>query len=122
MSKQQNIWKVFPVKWNKNHLLILLLIGVLLLVIAIPTESKEKTNRSVSGEEARLASLLEQVEGVGEVTVMMTWKEDEEVEGVAIVTESGEDAVAVRKITEIVQALFPVDSHKIKVIKGNQTK
>ena len=30
------------------------------------------------------------------------------------------NSVVVRNITEVVQALFDVDSHKIKVIKGKQ--
>ena len=43
-------------------------------------------------------------------------------EGVVVVSEGADNAVVVRNITEIVKALFPVDSHKIKVIKRNQTK
>ena len=53
---------------------------------------------------------------------MITLKEDDSVEGIAVVAQGGDNAVIVCNITEVVQALFDVDSHKIKVIKGNQTK
>ena len=121
MNEQQNIWKSFQGKLNKNHLLIFLLIGVLLLVIAIPTEDSQIKSGENTDLEKRLESILEGMNGVGDVNVMITLKEDESVEGVAVVAEGGDNAVIVRNITEVVQALFDVDSHKIMVMKGNQT-
>jgi stage III sporulation protein AG len=41
------------------------------------------------------------------------------VEGVVVLAEGADDAVVVRNITAVVQALFDVDSHKIKVIERN---
>lgn len=41
------------------------------------------------------------------------------VEGVVVVAEGGDDPVAVQNITEAVQALFEIDTHKIKVMKSN---
>ena len=41
-----------------------------------------------------------------------------EVEGIVVITEGGDNAVVVRNITEAVQALFDVDTHKIKIMKG----
>lgn len=109
-------------KINKNHLVLFLLVGILLIVIAIPTDSGEIQTAAGTSLENRLEKVLGQMSGVGEVSVMITYREDENVEGVAIVAEGGDNAVVVRNITEVVQALFNVDSHKIKVIKGNQTK
>ena len=122
MREQQSIWKIFLGKWNKNHLLVFLLIGILLMVIAIPTGENQIRDEENTELEKRLEAILEGMEGVGNVNVMITLQEDDAVEGVAIVAEGGDDAVTVRNITEVVQALFHVDSHKIKVIKGNQTE
>lgn len=108
-------------KLNKNHLLILLLIGILLVVIAIPTDNGQIQLEYGTDLEKRLENILKDMEGVGNVKVMITLKEDESVEGVAVIAEGGNNAVIVRNITEVVQALFDVDSHKIKVIKGNQS-
>ncbi len=121
MREQQSIWKIFQGKWSKNHLLIFLLIGILLMVIAIPTGESQIRNDENTELERRLEAVLEGMEGVGNVNVMITLQKDDTVEGVAIVAEGGDNAVTVRNITEVVQALFHVDSHKIKVIKGNQT-
>ncbi|MBQ8559688.1 MAG: hypothetical protein IJ439_06895 [Tyzzerella sp.] len=121
MNEQQNIWKSFQGKLNKNHLLIFLLVGILLLVIAIPTEESQIKSEENTDLEKRLESILEGMNGVGDVNVMITLKEDESVAGVAVVAEGGDNAVIVRNITEVVQALFDVDSHKIMVMKGNQT-
>ena len=120
MNEQQNIWKSFQGKLNKSHLLIFLLVGILLLVIAIPTEENQIKSEENTDLEKRLESILEGMNGVGAVNVMITLKEDDTVEGVAVVAEGGDNAVIVRNITEVVQALFAVDSHKIKVIEKNQ--
>ena len=118
----QNIWnKLLGNK--KNQWLILLLVGILLVVIAIPTksETEEKSvvdskNWSTSETEQRLENILGQMQGIGEVHVMITYKQENEVEGVVVVAGGGEQGVTVQKITEVVRALFDVDSHKIKVI------
>ena len=118
----QNIWnKLLGNK--KNQWLILLLVGILLVVIAIPTKSSSEEKRvvdsknwSTSETEQRLENILSQMQGIGEVHVMITYKQENEVEGVVVVAEGGEQGVTVQKITEVVRALFDVDSHKIKVI------
>ncbi len=121
----QNIWnKLLGNK--KNQWLILLLVGILLVVIAIPTKSgteKDTGFRMTENEDAnatemekRLESILGQMQGIGEVHVMITYKQDNQVEGVVVVAEGGEQGVILQKITEVVRALFDVDSHKIKVI------
>ena len=118
----QNIWNKL-LENKKNQWLILLLVGILLVVIAIPTKSssEEKSvvdskNWSTSETEQRLENILSQMQGIGEVHVMITYRQENEVEGVVVVAEGGEHVVTVQKITEVVRALFDVDSHKIKVI------
>lgn len=122
---------------KKNQWMILLLIGVLLLVIALPTDrdsgsdsgtnilsgSNKTDSSSYSTEtEQKLKHLLSQMEGVGEVHVMITYQKEDKVQGIVILAEGGGDAVVVRNITGVVQALFDVDSHKIRVIEKNQNK
>lgn len=197
-------------KIGKDRLLIALLIGILLLVITIPIgdggESTGKTDGEgdgyasggsengsgaygsleqeyVSRMEAQLSGILSQMEGAGEVQVMITLKESSEkviekdtevsgenvsekdsqggeritqnenrkettiysagdgesgayysqadqsgepyvskelsprVEGVLVVATGGDDAVVIKNITEAVQALFGIDTHKIRIVK-----
>ncbi|MGN1166252.1 MAG: stage III sporulation protein AG [Lachnospiraceae bacterium] len=189
-------------KIRKDQLMILLLVGVLFLVITIPTGNEKKENnntedqnKSGSGEsglteqeyvsymERQLEEILSQMEGAGEVKVMITLKESSEkviekdletssekvsekdsqggertttsetfaettiygendenatlgstegttgqgpyvskeltprVEGVVVVATGGDNAVVIKNITEAVQALFSVDTHKIRIVK-----
>jgi len=75
---------------KKDEMLILLLVGILLVIIAIPTQktgtATEETNQSTAANtyqdssteeemyEERLKNVLRQVENVGEVEVMVTIK------------------------------------------------
>ena len=123
-----NFLKSLP---KKNTWMILLLIGILLVVIAIPTKTEPRVNSlsiyddvspNETDMEKRLQSLLQQMQGVGEVHTMITYRDDKQVEGIVIIAEGGGDAVVVRNITEVVRALFDVDSHKIKVIEKKQNQ
>lgn len=187
-------------KWlKKDNLLILLLAGVLLVVIALPTEKSSggRGNMEQSGEsggnavqdssmsgaevsdteeyaaylERRLEGTLSQVSGVGEVRVMITLEATRElvlekdretqnnstteedsqggsrfsqqisqsestvyhssgnsepyvvktllprVEGVVVVAQGAGTGNINRTITDMVQALFNVEAHKVKVVK-----
>lgn len=153
---------------NKRKLLIMLLVGLLLLVISIPSDSKEEVDDTdvtpiqiISDEdyklrmENELSNLLRSVEGVGEVQVMITlstttkkivekdkinkdldiqeetiYEENSngqspyvnqeiypEIGGVIVSAGGGDNPVIIKNITEGIQALFHIETHKIKVMK-----
>lgn len=108
-------------KWLKNKWIILLLAGILLVVAAIPSEApKSEKQKYASEEEEKLECMLQKMKGVGRASVMITYQNAKQVEGVLIIADGAGNASVVKRITEVVQALFPVDSHKIKVIEQNQ--
>ena len=43
-------------------------------------------------------------------------------QGVIVIAPGGDDAVVVKNITEAVQALFEIDTHKIRIMKGGRVK
>ncbi len=118
---------------NKNNLLIIALVGVMLLVIAMPVGKSKSTLPTVQTDEQesieveeRLEKVLKNTEGVGEVRVMITGcdqgsafdeKESGNVQGVVVVAEGAEDAAVKKKIQDIVLALFPIEAHKIEIVK-----
>jgi len=113
---------------KKKQWILILLVGVLLVVIAVPTKSADKGStyeykeeiRTTTELERKLEDLLGNMKHVGKVQVMITYGNDENVEGIAILADGAGNGVVVREITSVVQALFDVDSHKIKVIERNQ--
>lgn len=178
-------------KTGKEKGVILLLFGLLLLVVSMPSAKEEKQNaqtvretgaetgtdredRYVEDLERRLETILSEMEGAGEVSVMVTLQSSAEkviekdteseqedvteedsqggsrttktknrreetvyggeeekypyiskeispqVEGVVVIAEGGDHAVVVQNITESVQALFGIDTHKIRIVKGRR--
>ena len=195
MDERLKTWKK---KLTKENMAIMALLGILLMVIAIPVKKtetqKDQTtapeNQSAAsgmqetGEEEnaggyageleeRLESLLASMEGVGNVKVMVTLDSSREqvvekdipstmdttketdstggsrdvinsrqeettvyvtdsagnktpyvskirepsIEGVTVVAQGGGNAVIQKNITEVIQALFGIEAHKIKVVK-----
>ena len=105
---------------KKNQWWIFLLIGILLIVMATPTKTSTKTTtEQTQGTELeeRLEGLLESMTNVGKVQVMITSQKNGDVEGIVVLADGAKDPVVVRNITDVVQALFQVDAHKIKVIE-----
>lgn len=88
MKNQTGQWLVKLKQMKKDQWLIVVLVGILLLVIALPTTQKEDTgqkaenlpvSQSEGGSreeelEGRLTDVLETVNGVGKVRVMITLK------------------------------------------------
>ena len=95
-SNKLGNWKKFSLKnLRKDQLLILLLTGILLMVIAVPAGKKKENMSSASNDNAetsagtdeeaytayledRLSRTLSQIEGAGEVKVMITLKSSAE--------------------------------------------
>lgn len=117
--------------------MILLLVGLLLVVVALPVSDKKEEKSWSLGEtetegkktdlEERLENLLESVEGVGQTRVVLMVEEESgsglyhsgktEVTGVLIAAEGAGNAVVTQNIQQAVMALFQVEAHKIKIMK-----
>lgn len=113
-------------KRKKIDYIILLLIGLLLLVIVFPTSSKEKSNYNLGGYtkedatnlEKRLQNILEQMEGVGKTTVMITFEDNQKtVKGVVVVAKGAGQPSVCKKISDVVMSLFDIEAHKIRIVK-----
>lgn len=127
--------------------LIVLLAGILLLVICIPTKksrvvqgtagvfswgeygnSKNQSEKALTVDgtqmvteenaEAQMKAILEKIEGVGQVEVMITANlEYNQIEGVVVVAEGADIPQVRQEIIETAQALFPIAAYKVKVCK-----
>lgn len=141
-SKKKTVSSLWG-KMNRQQWLMILLLGLLLMVIALPVSKTETTkekdgkgtttfssiteeNSEVKMElETKLEDLLKNVEGVGNVKVMLMTDSGQglyssgsgEVTGVLIVAEGADNSVTVQKIQEAVMALFQIEAHKIRIMK-----
>lgn len=127
---------------KKENMVLLILGGLLLVVIAMPIDSGEESNRvTETGNysvavtepvvdeysallEKQLEEMLGKVTGVGGVEVMITLKTTSEKEqvlypeiaGVLVSCEGAGTGTVNAEITEALQALFNLEAHKIKVL------
>lgn len=127
--------------------MVLLLLGLLLAVIALPVSDKKEGKTDGAGTarsfltgteeeedisktelEEKLESLLSNVEGVGKVQVILMTGEDkssrefyhsgdEKITGVLIAAQGADNGVVSQNIVQAVMALFQVEAHKIKIMK-----
>ena len=121
-------------KEKGSKYIVFVLLGLLILVMCIPTTSKS-SDLSLQEEkvsnvdlENRLEEVLSAMEGVGRVEVMITTESTgdnmfysenakEKVCGVVVVAEGAGVASVNARILEAVKALFSVDAHKISIVK-----
>ena len=130
-------------KLNKEKLIFLFCSGLLLFVLTLPGEKtvdsepveistvnkEEDTEKSQEEElEQRVQHILQGVEGVGEADVMVSLSSEKsvsmfeeepvrEVLGIIISADGGGSSVVKAEISEAMEALFGLPSHKIKVLK-----
>ena len=113
---------------------VLALVGLLILVLCIPTGDTsqvlmgEKEEASEESLKNQLESILSAMEGVGDVEVMITTESVSEgvisgnthsqrVSGVIVVAEGAGNPTVDARISEAVKALFSIDVHKISIVK-----
>lgn len=91
MKMQDFMQKIKEKKLKRSDLLILVLAGILILIIALPTDTKEKKQAEKSKEniskenntmeaskdeiERKLEDILEKIDGAGVVKVMITYQD-----------------------------------------------
>lgn len=147
-ESKSGFWKYLSniKKLKGDKLLIILLAGILLLVICIPTKSAKNSDKSSAGIfdigesdsgtaengmgadasdmvsadtlEAQLEEILQKIDGVGQVKVMITANSEyNQIEGVVVVAEGADIPQVRQEIIETAQALFPIAAYKVKVCK-----
>ena len=122
------------IKEKGSKYIVFVLIGLLILVLCIPTEGKtvslsqENTEIETGELETQLEGVLSAMEGVGKVKVMITTEgkrdsvfetgsQAEKVCGVVVVAEGAGNIMVHTRILEAVEALFSIDAHKISIVK-----
>jgi len=90
----------------------------------LPRTDGKKTEET-SSEEKRICSILSEMEGVGDVSVVITYYRDEKdrassAKGAVITADGAWDIRTKNDISEAVQAALDLPAHKVKVFSKEQ--
>lgn len=88
-----------------------LLIGIALMLFGADTEKFSESNI-----EHKLGSFCEQIDGVSEVSVIVTLDKDENINGIAVVCENGDTPAIQLKLTRLLCSLFGLPSDSVSII------
>ena len=124
----------------RDWMVIAVICGLLLLLVFFPFEETGKRNdvsflgieselteeKGSLTDETRLEELLGKIDRIGAVDVMITYENEatlysskqNEISGIVVVCLEDYSGETELLIHEVIQALFPVSAHKIKVVKG----
>ena len=132
--------KIFRDKKSNTVIYIILAVGILMLVCAnsakhsepyFDTSAEIKESSSVKEETERI---LSEIDGVGEVSVMISFSgsnpdevfntsaEEKRIESVLVVADGGEIPSVREKIVRALKVALGVDAHKIEVFERKERK
>lgn len=86
---------------------------------SLQEEDSQGGSRTTQNTEESQTTVYGGGETVGSGEPYVTKELSPAIEGVVVIAQGGGDPVTVQDITEAVQALFDIDTHKIKVMKSN---
>ena len=107
-------------KTRKDKIFIVILAGILMMVIAMPTKSSSAKSYTTGPVISTGSEDYENTDGVGKVKVLVKTTDTKEVTGVLVVCEGGDDKNLVAYITDAINGLLGVPVHKIKVMKMSE--
>lgn len=126
---------------KKDNLIIIILLGVLLMIIAIPNGTNKKDEPVISegtysdfeqafdenlsedeleNLEEKFEKILMECNGVGEAKVMLTRNSETKlpgIDGVVVVAKGAGNATVSGNICDMAHALFGLEKDRIKVVK-----
>lgn len=101
-------------------IIILIIAAVVLLSFDVFTQNRDGRRQIVDedgGVEAELCMILSDIDGVGEVDVMLQYDEDEKVSGVIVTAQGAGDPVVKNNVIQAVMALFNLSATSVEVLE-----
>ncbi len=102
---------------------ILLAVSVAILALSILTESKDGRKQILDGDggtEEQLCTVLSSIEGAGQVEVLVEYGNRDEVKGVIVLAEGGDNPVVANKLTNGVATLYSIPVSSVIVFEKSQ--
>ena len=99
---------------------VLIILAVMLLSFDVLTQTKDGRRQIVDddgGTEAELCAILSDIEGVGEVDVMLQYDDSEKITGAIVTAEGAGDPVVRNNVVKAVMALFDISASGVEVFE-----
>lgn len=100
----------------------LLAVALLAALMILMMESQSATTDAVLPIENRLRSVLSQVEGAGEVSVLVNEDENGAIVGVCVLTPNADDVATVFRLQRAVQTVLGVDNDRVEILSMEGSK
>lgn len=118
---------------NVKIIICILAVAVALLIYGsvVPGKSGSATkkvttdeikNITYSDNEEKLADIIGQIDGIGKTKVMISYGENEKINGVIVVAEGAEKPLNEWKIRHAVQTALKIDYHSVEVYSMKDNK
>ncbi len=104
---------------NLQLIAAVLIIAVALVIysnVALKSESETAAESTMTEEEERLSNILENIDGAGEVEVMISRKGDEVV-GILVIAEGADDISVILKLQRATVSAMGVDKSVVEICK-----
>lgn len=104
--------KIVELLKTKYKYVFLLIVGILCVLLSVGG-TKDTTDTSL---EKKLKNTLEMAEGVGDVDVMLTFDEKNQVEGAIIVAEGAENTTVKKTLHDSAVAVLNLPDYKVQIL------
>jgi hypothetical protein len=96
-----------------------LIVAVLALGVSMMLFGRTEVSHGAAGDtELRVKELCEQIDGVYDVHVMIVSQDENNVGGIAVVCDGGDNAAIKLKLTEVLSTLFKIPASSVSVVGG----
>ncbi|MFR8039461.1 MAG: hypothetical protein ACLU5E_05695 [Anaerovoracaceae bacterium] len=104
---------------------VLIIFAVVLLSFDVFTQSRDGRKQIIDedgGTESELCNILSDINGVGNVDVMLQYGDDERISGVIVTAEGAGDPVVKNNLIKAVMAVFDIPASNVEVFEKNEDK
>lgn len=121
-------------KWNANPVnkdialkivAVIIILAVILLSFDVFTQSRDGRRQIVDkdgGTESELCMILSDIDGVGDVDVMLQYDKDENITGAIVTAEGAGSPVVKNNLINAVMAVFNIPSSSVEVFEKKAVK
>ena len=117
---------MFDIKGNTNLIrviVVLLIASIGILTLSIITDNNDGRKQIIDrdgGTEEKLCAILSSIKGAGSGDVMVEYNDDDNVSGVIVIADGGENPVVANELTKGVATLYDIPVSSVIVFEKEQ--